>query len=557
MDSRAGRRTARLVWRDGDLQPADVGHSESRARRSFGLALFGVDPGSSDKGWAVAVCTATARPHVRLQQMPIADLGVLVDELCVAAESNHVLLSLDAPLRAFGGVQAPESFAPQGAVSGTRAWPFNVNAFAQRPCEKALGSKPPDTPSLPAAELRTALAKLCRSGDDCPAFVTRHPGVSVLGYMGAPHAPVIRTFLDALVRRADECGLRIASDPAFRQQDAGVITVFESHPAVSLGFYASAGVAGFPRTVNKYKPWSQNHEAFDALAEAVGSHLLSVHAADLECSIASDDDLDAVVGLMNLLDLAGGTGDLFGTAEEGYFLVPRVTRTRSFLDIWRSVRTQVVGESLPTTAAGQLAAYIEGLDEFRMVEELALPYNHMGATITDAVLQAGLRYETVVWPRVQHVMEAYPEAARQTSGFLTTLRERGGEDVVNWTHAEKLGRMDAVAELFVAQGVETESDLRAWLCGDGPDCREHVAKLAQVRGMGPKTIDYFKILCGEQDTAAVDVHLTRFLEQAGIRVAGYEQARDAIADAASELGVTAAQLDHSIWTYMSKVGRTW
>ena len=89
----------------------------------------------------------------------------------------------------------------------------------------------------------------------------------------------------------------------------------------------------------------------------------------------------------------------------------------------------------------------------------------MGATITDAVLQAGLRYEIVVWPRVQHVMEADPEAAT-TSGFLAVLRERGGEEVVQWTHPEKLGRMEAVAELFAAQGVETEIDLRRWLCGD-------------------------------------------------------------------------------------------
>jgi hypothetical protein len=45
-----------------------------------------------------------------------------------------------------------------------------------------------------------------------------------------------------------------------------------------------------------------------------------------------------------------------------------------------------------------------------------------------------------------------------------------------------------------------------------------------VRGMGPKTIDYFKILCGEQDTAAGDVHLARPLEQSGVHVSGYEQA---------------------------------
>ena len=208
------------------------------------------------------------------------------------------------------------------------------------------------------------------------------------------------------------------------------------------------------------------------------------------------------------------------------------------------------------TAASRVAAYCRGLGDFEIVEELALPYNHMGATITDAVLQAGLRYETVVWPRVQHVMESYPEAVT-TSRFLSVLRERGGEDVVHWTHPEKLGRMNSVAELFIAEGVETEIDLRRWLCGSGRESRENVAKLSAVRGMGPKTIDYFKILCGEQETAAVDIHLMRFLELAGVRVDGYEQAREVVAGAAAELAVSAARLDHSIWTYMSKAGRTW
>jgi hypothetical protein len=216
------------------------------------------------------------------------------------------------------------------------------------------------------------------------------------------------------------------------------------------------------------------------------------------------------------------------------------------------------------TNAGHLAEHALKLADFEMVEELGLPYNHMGATITDAVLQAGLRYETVVWPKVQHVMEAFPEAAT-TSGFLAVLRERGGEEVVHWTHPEKLGPMEAVAELFFAEGVETEADLRGWLCGDGgagagreaPDCRANVAKLAAVRGMGPKTIDYFKILCGEQDTAAVDLRLMRFLEQASVQTRDYEQARAAIAEPAALLGVSAARLDHSIWTYMSKAGRTW
>ena len=36
------------------------------------------------------------------------------------------------------------------------------------------------------------------------------------------------------------------------------------------------------------------------------------------------------------------------------------------------------------------------------------------------MLQAGLRHETVVWPYVQHGMEAFPKAAT-TSGFVAVL----------------------------------------------------------------------------------------------------------------------------------------
>lgn len=78
--------------------------------------------------------------------------------------------------------------------------------------------------------------------------------------------------------------------------------------------------------------------------------------------------------------------------------------------------------------AARVADFVRSLPDFEMVEDLAIPYNHMGATITDAVLQAGLRYETVVWPRVQRIMELFPEAAT-ASGFLKVLHERGGEVV--------------------------------------------------------------------------------------------------------------------------------
>ena len=41
-----------------------------------------------------------------------------------------------------------------------------------------------------------------------------------------------------------------------------------------------------------------------------------------------------------------------------------------------------------------------------------------------------------------------------------------------------------------------------------------------------------------------------------MRVTSYAQAREVVGAAAAELGVSAARLDHTIWTYMSMAGRT-
>lgn len=51
--------------------------------------------------------------------------------------------------------------------------------------------------------------------------------------------------------------------------------------------------------------------------------------------LSSDDELDAVVGLINLLDLASGHGDIFGTFEHGYFLVPARHSRPSWRELWK------------------------------------------------------------------------------------------------------------------------------------------------------------------------------------------------------------------------------
>lgn len=204
--------------------------------------------------------------------------------------------------------------------------------------------------------------------------------------------------------------------------------------------------------------------------------------------------------------------------------------------------------------AERLAAYIRKLlasGEFKIAETIEANYGHLGATLTDAVLQAGVNYETVVRPRVRRLIDECPQAGT-TSGF-DQLRSTPGlpqllsRSKVNKTGApdRKLGTLDALIELLLGEGVETEEQLRVWISEPG-----NADRLLAIHGVGPKTLNYLRILLGFQGVA-VDRWLRRFLKEAGLEVSNDEEAHDLISAAAGLLGIQPAVLDHSIWRYMS------
>lgn len=189
-----------------------------------------------------------------------------------------------------------------------------------------------------------------------------------------------------------------------------------------------------------------------------------------------------------------------------------------------------------------LVAYIGSLSDFPHVPA-PKPYCHVGATLTDALLQSGLRYETVVLPRVNRVL-AEPSAGT-VSGFLRLLERDGPHAVLHWQHPDKPARVLEVTRLLNAEGVETEADLREWL---GTEANRQ--RLLSIKGIGPKTLDYLQVLVGIPNVA-VDVHLFAFLERAGCPAKNYSEAHDLLIDAAQLLGWSASELDHSIWRHMS------
>ena len=197
----------------------------------------------------------------------------------------------------------------------------------------------------------------------------------------------------------------------------------------------------------------------------------------------------------------------------------------------------------------RLVNYIKGLSDFEFVNSIDGQYNHMGATLTDAVLQAGVNYTTVVKPRVQHILQHYPEA-RTTSGFLALLNRETPEKLLNWQPGRKPNTLRQLTELLATKGLEGEADIRLWL-----QAETNRAILRELHGIGSKTIDYLQILVGDQGVA-VDRHIYNFLANAGITNVNYEQAHHFVSEAARLLDVPLATLDHSIWRYMSKSKET-
>ena len=126
------------------------------------------------------------------------------------------------------------------------------------------------------------------------------------------------------------------------------------------------------------------------------------------------------------------------------------------------------------------------------------------------------------------------------SDLKKNLTEKTTSGFLDWRGMDRVKRFDDIVGLFWSESIETEDDLRDWLTNE-----RNLVKLAMIKGIGPKTLDYFKILTGIQ-ICAIDRRLLDFLKQAGIEVSSYDEAKEIINLTADIMGVQRAYLDHSI-----------
>lgn len=168
---------------------------------------------------------------------------------------------------------------------------------------------------------------------------------------------------------------------------------------------------------------------------------------------------------------------------------------------------------------------------------------HMGALIVDSVMQRQLRYETVVAPRVTALRDAWPDA-HTTDGFLLHMENRGLSDVFHWPSREE--QMLSTAKLFHAFGIQTVVQLRDYLADE--EARQELrTELRKIRNIGPKTLDYFDILCGLNSTTAVDSRIRRAAKRADIESTDYGHLVAVLRAAANRRGWRVGDLDALLW----------
>ncbi|MEU9701246.1 hypothetical protein [Streptomyces sp. NPDC047981] len=142
----------------------------------------------------------------------------------------------------------------------------------------------------------------------------------------------------------------------------------------------------------------------------------------------------------------------------------------------------------------------------------------MGAVICDVSFQARRKYESTIRPRLLLLQSAWPDAVT-VRGFQARLATEDLGVAMKFNSPGRVATAHALTDLLAARGVDTRGDLHDWL-----GHADNRATLRQVRGVGPKSVDYIGNLVGRSQVA-VDVHLRAFAAAAGVAGLPYEQLR--------------------------------
>lgn len=178
-------------------------------------------------------------------------------------------------------------------------------------------------------------------------------------------------------------------------------------------------------------------------------------------------------------------------------------------------------------------------------QQITRGWHHIGALITDSVLQRRQKYKATVYPRVQALVEEWPDAAT-TSGFRARINQGGLSDIIRWNGQQRLQQIEDMVAVFDALEIEDVETLHKRL-QPGPKRDEFRTVLRKVRHVGPKTVDYMDILAGVETGTAVDSRIKKHMKSAGVSNLTYSHVQGVMRKAADLRKWRHGDLDAALW----------
>lgn len=171
-------------------------------------------------------------------------------------------------------------------------------------------------------------------------------------------------------------------------------------------------------------------------------------------------------------------------------------------------------------------------------------YCNMVATIADAILQAGMNYEKVVYPRIKYILQTFKEY-KTTCDFLILMQCLPLEEIIHLKNKRKQKTIIDLTWYLYGKRIETENDLSNWFNSSNKE-----SELIEIFGIGNKTVDYLKLLSGNQ-AIPIDRHVYKLLNMANVNAKCYHNASRIMKAVANNIGISERTLDRSVWNYFS------
>lgn len=208
-----------------------------------------------------------------------------------------------------------------------------------------------------------------------------------------------------------------------------------------------------------------------------------------------------------------------------------------------------------------------GVDKPHLGDEFF--YRHLPLCVIDTVFGLGTQYTAVqaiiqrycdhtgITPtRDKRTVTPLESEQQSVQDFIDLLTDKGTDFYAQQVFKNKRPAFPGSSKLRSETSLEFASILLSYGVNHWQDAHKVINNAAfenvimTIDGIGPAGVRNFAMLAGDKDTVKPDVWILRFLNMVLGRTISMSEAYVPMRAAATELGITARELDHEVWKYM-------